>query len=108
MPLVIPLTPGALFRAALCTAFSISGMVMSGHLIGREYWYPSMSERFAISGGRKKDCRRTSAFSSSCWVSSPSSFTNTSMQAGDTLCWFLAHLTKFQRPDCDVDASSTL
>jgi hypothetical protein len=46
-PLMIPSAPGALFGAALRTAFSISGSVMSGHSIDGGYWYPFMSERSA-------------------------------------------------------------
>src|SRR5699024_11274584 len=56
----------------------------------------------------KKDRRRASAFPSGSWASSPSGPSSGGVKAGDGLCLFLAHLTRFQRPDCDVDASSTL
>src|SRR3569833_2303001 len=107
-PLVIPSAPGALFGEALRTAFSISGMVMSGHSIGGGYWYLSVSERLAWSGGGKKDWRSTSAFSSGSWASSPLGFANVGVHEGATSCLFLAHLTSFQRPPCESDASSTL
>lgn len=50
----MPSAPGALFGEAVRTVFSISGMVMSGHLIGGGYSYPLMSEE-VCSGWRRKE-----------------------------------------------------
>ena len=94
IPLVIPSAPGALFGEAPRTAFSISGIVISGHSIDGGYWYPSMSARSAWAGGGKKDWRSSSAFSSGSWTSSPSGLASAGVQVGDTLCLFLAHLTR--------------
>lgn len=108
MPLVIPSVPGALFGDDLRTAFSISGIVISGHSIDGGYVYPSTSERSACRGGGKKVWRSVSAFSPGSWARPPSCFTSAGVQPADMLCLFLAHLTRFQRPDGDADASSTL
>ena len=61
---MIPSVLGALFGALVRTAFSISGIMISGDSIGSGYSYPLISDRSAKTGSGKKDWRSSSAFSS--------------------------------------------